>query len=170
MSTNLIKTVNQLENKSIQLIIERSPHLDYFCTSVSIPGISTTAARQYSPFTDIKVTGDKPLFQPLIVNFIVDEGMNNWWEIYTWIRAYSHPESFDEYKDNNVTQNNLYSSKKSSATLLVPNNKYNNSHEFQFIDLFPIDMTDVVFDNQISDTQSQIATITFEYTLYNKTK
>lgn len=142
--------------------------MDYFCSSTSLPGISGTAARQWSPFTDVKVTGDKLVFQPLIVNFVVDEKLANWFEIYSWMVKYAHPETFDEYKDTDVHQNNLYSSKKSSATLLVSNNKYNIHHEFRFIDLFPVDLSDIVFDNQITDTQVQIATATFEYTSYSK--
>jgi len=166
--SSVIKTFNQLENKEIQLLINRCPHLNFYCTSASIPGITTNAVRQLSPFADVKVTGDKPNFQPLIVNFLVDEMMENWWEIYEWIRDYSAPESFDDYKDDSVTQNNLYPSKKSPALLLVSNNKHNVSHEFTFIDLFPVDITDVIFDNQISDTQVLLATATFEYTVYSK--
>lgn len=169
MSTR-VETVNQLENKSIQLIIERTPHVEYFCTSSSLPGVSGTAARLWSPFSDVKVTGDKLVFQPLIVNFIVDENLKNWQEIFDWMTSYAHPESFDQYKDDNQPQNWLYRSKLSGATLLVSNNKYNVSHEFQFIDLFPVDLSDIVFDNQISSTESQIATVTFEYTTYTKTR
>lgn len=168
--SNSIKSYNQLENKEIQLIIERLPHVNYFCTSASVPGISATAARQYSPFTDIKVHGDKLVFQPLIVNFIIDEEMMNWSELFDWLVSYSHPNNFDEYKDPNVTQNNLYSSKRSGATLIIPNNKYNNAHEFVFEDVIPIDISDVVFDNQITDTQVAICTATFEYTVFRKSR
>ena len=164
-----IKTHNQLENKHFQLIIDRLPHVEYFCTSASVPGISTTAARQHSPFTDIKVHGDKLVYQPLIVSFVVDENLANWEEIYNWLVSYGHPTDFDEYKNNQVSQNNLYSSKLSDAKLLIPNNKYNVSHEFSFVGLFPIDISDLVFDIQVADTQVQLATITFEYTYYQKT-
>lgn len=167
---DLISTYNQLEAKSIQLIIERTPNVNYFCTSASIPGLTATSAIQPSPFADVKVTGDKIVFQPLIVNCIIDEEMKNWNEIYDWLISYTHPTTFDEYKDNSVTQNNLYSSKKSGATLLIPNNKYNTQHEFQFIDAFPIDVSDVVFDVQISETPQSIMTITFDYSFYQKVK
>lgn len=164
-----ISTVNQLEPKSLKLILDRIPNVEYFCTSASVPGITATAARQPSPFTDIKVTGDKLVFQPLIVNFIVNEDMSNWAEIFDWMVSYTHPTTFDEYKNPNTTQNQLYSSKKSGAKLLIPNNKYQNQLEFTFTDVFPIDMSDVVFDVQIEGTTSTICTVTFEYTSYSKT-
>lgn len=167
---NIIKNYNQLENKSIQFIIERLPHVNYFCTSASIPGITATAIRQPSPFTDVKVTGDKLIYQPLIVNFTIDEEMKNWQEIFDWMVDYAHPTEFEEYIDNNYTRNNLYSSKKSGATLLIPNNKYNTSHEFVFQDVFPMDISDVVFDVQVGDTQVAVCTATFEYTVYKKTR
>lgn len=164
-----ISTVNQLENKHFTLILDRIPHVEYFCTSASIPGISTTSPRYHSPFTEIKLTGDKAIYQPLIVNFIVDENLENWSELHDWIVSYTHPTSFDEYRNSEVSQNNLYSSKVSDAKLLIPNNKYNTSHEFHFVEVFPIDLSDTVFDIQISDSQSQICTATFEYTYYKKT-
>lgn len=168
--TDLISTYNQLEAKSIQLIIERTPNVNYFCTSASVPGITATAARQPSPFVDVKVTGDKLVFQPLIVNCIIDEDMRNWQEIFDWLVSYGHPTDFNEYRDNSVTRNNQYLTKKSGATLLIPNNKYNNYHEYQFVDLFPIDISDVVFDVQISETPISIMTLTFEYSYYIKVK
>lgn len=171
MSTNKqIQTYNQLENKSIQLIIERLPAVSFFCTSTSIPGVSTTAARQPSPFVDIKHTGDKLVFQPLIVNFIVDENLQNWQEVFDWMVSFGHPDNFDQYKDNTVTQNNLYRSKLSGGKLLVPNNKYNTSHEYDFEDLVPIDLSDIIIDVQTQSTDPIIATVTFEYTKYTKVK
>lgn len=167
--SNLIKTYNQLEAKSIELVIDRLPHVTYFCTSASLPGISATAARQWSPFTDIKHTGDKLVYQPLIVNFVVDEKMENWNEIFDWMVSYAHPDNFDQYKNPEVTQNNLYRSKLSGAKLLIPNNKYNTAHEFTFEDLFPIDISDTVFDTQISGVSNIVSTVTFEYTKYSKT-
>lgn len=175
MSTK-VTTVNQLEAKSFRLIIDRIPNVEYFCTSASVPGITATAVRQPNPFTDIKVTGDKLVFQPLIVNFLVNEDMSNWEEIFNWMVSYSHPTSFEEYKDNRQTQHQLYPSKKSDAKLLIPNNMYNYSTqtsskplEFSFIDVFPIDLSDTVFDVQIDGTTSMISTVTFEYTSYKKT-
>ena len=167
--TNEISTYNQLESKSIELILDRTPMVDYFCTSASVPGISATAVRQPSPFTDIKVTGDKLVYQPLIVNMIVDENMDNWSEIFNWLVSYAHPTEFEEYQNSNVNQNYLYRSKLSGAKLLIPNNKYNRKHEFTFVDVFPIDMSDLIFDTQIDGTTVVVCTVTFDYTTYSKT-
>lgn len=167
--TQRITTHNQLENKHFKLIIDRLPHVEYFCTSASVPGLTTTSPRVFSPFTDVKATGDKLVYQPLIVNFIVDEDLSNWQELHDWMVSYGHPTSFEEYRDDSVTRNNLYSSKLSDIMLLIPNNKYNTQHEFSFVDAFPLDISDMVFDVQVADTQVQICTVTFEYSYYKKT-
>lgn len=167
--SNSVSTYNQLEAKSLQLVIDRAPNVNFFCTSASVPGVTTTAARQPSPFADIKVTGDKPTFQPLIVNFIVDEEMANWKEIYDWIVSFSHPTSFDEYRVDRIPRQNQYATKLSDVKLIIPNNKYNNAHEFTFVGAFPIDISDIVFDTQISGVPNIIATVTFEYSYYTKT-
>jgi len=49
---------NQLEAKSVELVIDRLPNVNYFCTSAALPGLSSSAYRQNSPFSDIKVHGD----------------------------------------------------------------------------------------------------------------
>lgn len=168
MSAFDVKTYNQFEPKTLQLILDRAPAVEYFCTSAPLPGITATAIRQPSPFTDVKVTGDKLIYQPLIVTFIVDEHLQNWQEIYNWFVSYAHPEAFEQYADKSHTQNDLYRSKLSNATLIVANNKYNKQHEFRFVDLFPVDMSDIILDVQISDTQVAMCTVTFEYSYYYK--
>lgn len=170
MNDKRVTNYNQLENKSLQIIIERMPHVNYFCTSAAVPGLTATAVRQPSPFTDVKVTGDKLVYQPLIVNFIVDEEMNNWREIHDWMISYAHPTTFAEYRDDSLLPNQLYPSKKSDITLLIPNNKYNTTHEFIFVDAFPIDISDLVFDVQIDATQSVVSTLTMEYSYYYKSR
>jgi len=162
-----ITTYNQLESKSIELVIDRLPNVNYFCTSAALPGVSSNAWRQPSPFTDVKVPGDKIQFQPLIVNFIVDEHLNNWKEIKDWIYGYAHPNNFEEYQESGIDANKIFQSKKSDAILLIPNNKYNVKHKFKFIDVFPIDLTDIIIDIQIDQTPNIICTTTFEYTTYD---
>lgn len=151
------------------MVIDRLPSVSYFCTSAPIPGVSSPGARLTNPFADVKIHGDKLIFQPLIVTFLVDENMQNWNEIFSWIKSYGHPTEFDEYKNDSVTQNNLHASKYSDIKLLITNNKYNKAHEFTFVKAFPVDLSDVVIENQISDTQVIVATVTFEYDTYDKT-
>lgn len=168
MNSSQIKNYNQLEAKSIELVIDRIPNVNFFCTSASLPGISATAVRQPTPFTDVKHTGDKLVFQPLIVNFIVDESMANWKEIFDWMVSYGTPDNFEQFVNPSVPHRQQYRSKLSDARLLIPNNLYNTQHEYTFEDVFPIDISDIVFDTQISGVSNAVCTATFEYTQYYK--
>lgn len=162
---NQIETYNQFEPKSIDLVIDRTPNVNYFCTSASIPGISSGAARVETPHATIKLHGDSTTYQPLIVNFIVDEKLQNFKEIVQWMDSYMHPITYDQYKDD-VPQNQLHQSKYSDITLLLTNNKYNITHKFLFRDAFPVDITDIIVDIQTQKTTNTVATVTFEYTYY----
>lgn len=155
----------QFENKTFELQIERLPSTTFFSTSVQIPGVSVNAIPFPTPFTDLKIHGDKMIFQPLIVNFQVNEDLSNWYELFKWIVSYAHPTEFGEYKDS-VSLQQLYNSKRSQATLLIKNNKYNASKEFVFEDLIPIDLSEIFLDTQQSDVEKVSATATFEYTNY----
>lgn len=165
---NRITSLTQLENKSFQLQIERIPSTIYFCTSAPLPGVTVNPIIQPSPFSNIKVHGDRIIFQPLVATFVVDEDLQNFQEIFNWMVGYSHPTDYDEYKDSSVPDTKqLYSSKKTDATLLIPNNKYIANKKVMFEDVQPIDLSDLLFDVQIDDISVQICTVTFEYTKYS---
>ena len=78
--------LNYLSPINFDFQINKLPKVKYFCTGVTLPGITfseaihstTLAIQSYLP-------GDSILFDPLTVKFIVDEDMKNYQEIYNWI-------------------------------------------------------------------------------------
>ena len=157
---------NHLEIKNFELQIDRLPGVMYNCTSAPLPGISAGPAIQSTPFATIKHPGDTLVYTPLIVTFIVDENMKNWDEIFYWMQAYGHPDNFDQYKsfDQNAKQN--VANKKSGGSLIISNNKYNYTRTFTFEDLFPVDVSEVMFDTQVDDVFVATCTASFEFTQF----
>lgn len=157
---------NHLEIKNFELQIDKLFGVTYNCISAPLPGLSSVAAPQYTPFATVKHPGDHIIYSPLIVTFIVDEEMKNWDEIFNWMRAYGHPDNTGEYRVDGLTPRQTVTNKKSGGSLLISNNKYNYSRSFIFEDLFPVDISEVMFDTQIDDVFVATCTASFEFTQF----
>ena len=88
---------NFLQPNKFQLNFARSPNVQYFCQSLSVPGISMSEVPQMTPFVDIYVPGEKAIYDLLNITFLVDEELKSWVEIHDWIRAMTFPKEFAEY-------------------------------------------------------------------------
>ena len=53
-------------------VIPNLPFAKYFCQSVNIPGVSTSAAEVENPFSVTYRHGDKLVRDPLTITFLVD--------------------------------------------------------------------------------------------------
>ena len=64
---------NPLIGSRFILSFGRVPNVQYFCQSVSVPGISLSEAVIVNPFVDIYSPGEKAIYDLLNVTFMVDE-------------------------------------------------------------------------------------------------
>jgi hypothetical protein len=121
-----------------------------------------------SPFVTLNRPSNTLAFEPLTVNYIVDEEMRSWTEIYDWVTALGNPTSTD--KIGNLTlQPGLENSVTSDATLLVKSNSNNPIMQFTFKDMFPTELTGV----QLTSIETQeflTSSITFLYNYYTVTR
>ena len=66
--------------------ILKLPKVEYFCTSVNIPGIElSSGGQQGTLLKDIPLPGNKLTYEPLQMRFIVDENLENFQEIHGWL-------------------------------------------------------------------------------------
>ena len=94
------KTHNQLLPTSYKFVLARAPQLTFYCQSLSLPTISTDTITQESPFTDISNPAGKISFEDLTLNFVVDEKMANWLEIYHWMTSLVPVDRLDEHSES----------------------------------------------------------------------
>ena len=90
---------NFLQPNKFILTFSRLPNIQYFCQTVTVPGISMSEIPQFTPFVDAYLPGEKAIYDLLNVTFMVDENLTSWKEVHDWIRAMTFPENFDEYKN-----------------------------------------------------------------------
>ena len=83
---NLPDNLSYLAPTQFELLVKKLPNTKYFATGVNIPSVSVAESLQTTRLgANVKVPGDKITFGELSINFIVDENMENWTELYTWM-------------------------------------------------------------------------------------
>jgi len=78
---------NFLSPLGFKFVIKKTPHINYFIQSVSLPDITLGDTYVPTPFTRIPIAGDHIEYGDLIFTFKVDESMKNYRELYNWITA-----------------------------------------------------------------------------------
>ena len=157
-----------------QLNFSRLPNMQYFCQSVSIPGISMSEVPQTTPFVDLYRPGEKAIYDLLNVTFIVDEELQAWKEIHDWIRGMTFPTDFKEYqnlgllsKQSGVRSQMGLQPQYSDATITLLSNANNPTHKFTFFEVFPTTLSTFVMSASDTPDTTITADVTFRYSYYN---
>jgi hypothetical protein len=151
------KSVNPMQLNEYKMVLHRTPHLVYFCQSVNLPGVQSSAISQPSPFaTDIKRTPGRVTHDDLTVNFIVNEDMSNWLEIYNWLKVIT---PVDTFKNQLPKESDRFS----DISIIVMNSKSLSLLNFTYRNCFPLTIAGLNLDSTISDINPAIASITFAH-------
>lgn len=152
-------TRNMLFPQSFKLLIHKFPKTEYFVQGVNLPDINVAAAIQPTNFADIPRPGDKVEFEDLVVNFVVDENLDNYKEIFDWIKSYGRAEvpSPKEMEENDWV---------CDIELLTTKNSLIVNRRVVFRDAFPYQLTGIEFASDIPDAAPLSATVMFKYCTY----
>ena len=169
--TSLTRTpenTNLLQPTKFILTFDRIKTVQYFCQSANIPGINLGQAPISTPMLDVFAPGNKITYNPFAIRFLVDEKLNSWQELHSWFMSIASPVSYEERKSLTAAQNQFATSKLvnySDATLTVLSSLNNPILRVQFINLFPITLSDIMFDTSQSadDVMSGDAVFMFDY-------
>ena len=164
-----IQNRNEASADHFRLIFRNISQTVYTCQAANIPGISGTALTTQSYLNPYHNPGDKLNYSDFNISFKVDEDLNNYKELFNWMKQIYHPESFDQYKQHQELETNIKTSRtfndKEDATLFSLTNAYNANIEINFRGLFPISLSDLNFS--LGDNQIVIATASFKFDYYD---
>lgn len=173
--TNLPSNKNFLSPLGFTFAIKKTPHVNYFVQSATLPQIQLGQTDIQTPFVRLPIPGDHIDFGQFSVTFRIDEEMRNYGEIFNWIIALGFPDNFDQHKPVAppgrgllgqaipMAGNGIYS----DASLMILNSVKAPIIDFQFKDLYPITISDVLFDTKGTDVDYVEATATFAYRSYS---
>ena len=168
--------LNYLSPVNFELQLNKLPKTRYFCVGATIPGITFSEVEHAVPLAIRSyLPGDKIVFDPFIVRFIVDEDMTNYQEIYNWIIQLAPGFDTDDFRElvgatKTTTgfdnRSGDYTKMYSDATLIVNTSSNNANVEFMFEDCFPTSLGAIEFKSDATDTDYVVADLTLRYTLF----
>ena len=165
--------------------IMKLPTVEFFITQANIPCVNLGEAIFPTPLKQIPTQGDELTFDNLEISFLVDEKLTNYRELHQWLVGIGFPKArsqFSSFKSENSdafpTNNQVKGETTSTgvatgtqamygdATLTVMTSKNNPIMEVRFSDLYPVSLSALQFDQQLTDTTYLTASCTFTYKLY----
>ena len=162
---------NFLSGVGFKFNLSKFPKVDFFSNSARIPELNLELTRQPSYLKNIDVPGERLTYGDLTLRFLVDENMENYISIYTWLKGLGFPETTREFKDLTTDKDGQRDPKEAfcDGTLRILNSNYREVAKVKFNDLFPTSLTSLDFDATNTDIQFFTAEATFKYTIYNLT-
>jgi len=150
-------TPNYLSPTAFRVIIPRLPKITYFIQTVSIPTVSITPMDiPFKGFSRMQAPASLDLSDQIIINFTIDENMENWQEMYDWMTAVVAS------RENNGAVNtsvSLYS----DIVVLVYNNAKKMKKKLTFHECFPQSMTSFEFNSSVNDIDPFMVSCNFSY-------
>ena len=161
-STRQVDNLNPLLPTYFQFSMKRCPSVTYFCQSANLPGLSVETIPQPTRFVNIPHTLGTPEFEDLTINFVVDENLNNWLELYDWMRSTVTTKDHKEYDDAPEHY--------SDDSLTILNSAMLPKIRVAFENIFPVSLSALEFDSTTTTPDALIGSATFRYTTYEITK
>ena len=166
--------VSQLENRSFLipnsfgLTIERSPTVGFFGSIINVPGFTLGVAAQPTYLKEIPRPGEILNFEDLTLNFMVDEGLQNYLEIDKWMRGLGFPEDIKQIYDlqDDATVDSVGINIYSDATLTIYNNQSQPAFVVKFKDVFPYYLSPLEFNAQMPEAEVLTCQVAFKYSIY----
>jgi len=172
--SRLPQNTNYLQPSKFLLTFDRLGDVQYFCQTVNIPGVNLGQAPFNTPMLDVFVPDRKMIYNPLSIHFTIDESLNGWQQLHAWFRSIASPTSFDERNRLTSLQNASKTSSSlnsySDATLTILSALNNPILRVKFYNVFPITLSDILFDTTQSadDIITADCVFTFDYFDFEK--
>jgi hypothetical protein len=156
---NIPENTSILQPTKFTFIIPELPFARYFCQTVSLPGVSTSAVEVPTPFASTYRHGDKLQYEPFSINAIVDEDLKVWEETYKWIVSLTKPTDFNQYGKYNGRERPLYF----DGVLTINTNSNLPNIRIKFKDCHPTSLGAINFNTAENAETIPTADITFRY-------
>ena len=160
------RQVNLLTNPNFKFIIEELPTVALFSQSFQLPGIRTSPASVATPFVDMKYHGDTATFDDLTVDFLVDENLDNYYEIYAWMMHVLFPRSFEQFKGMMQGKTRYPwgpNRARSDITCVFLTNKTNGFEMVRFMSATPIALNPIQLQYTGEGITHPTCSVTFSY-------
>ena len=169
MTISIPAGLNPLSPNGFNFSITKVPNVTFFCQEANLPGITLGDPTFSTPFSTQPLPGDTLSYDPLTIQFLIDEEMLNYNIIYNWIVALGFPESYSQYTtllSNDNVQYNELAKNYSDATLQILDSNNNPIRTVTFYDVFPTTLETLTFASTNEGVNYLVGSATFKFGLY----
>ena len=168
-----------------RFLINQLPKVQYFTTEANVPGMTLTEGQFNTPLKDIELLGDKLTYEDLTIKFIVDENLENYIEMHTWLTGIGFPKDRKQFSEFRSVTSNMSTTTRgeskdigdvrastpelamtSDAVMTILTNKNNPVVECRFKDVFPVSLSGLTYSQNQTDVDYLTADVSFKYTIY----
>ncbi len=142
-------TFNHLSNVKFKFQIGRTPNVNYWMQSVILPSMQLEGSIMPGMRRDVPIPGQKVEFENLIVNFIVDQNLENYFEVYQWFQQIQTADNINQMVSD------------CSLHFLDGGNRVERT--IDFVGAYPLLMTELSLNSDDSDTVPVTCSVTFNY-------
>lgn len=162
-TTRIPTNKNFLSPLGFDFSIYKTPNMNYFVQTANIPGITMGTSNIGSPFNTLRYSGDKITYNEVNVTIRVDEEMRNYYELYSWIKGLSHDTNFNGYAALSRAAAGSGQGLYSDAVLTVLSSAKTPILKVNFVNLFPIMLSDIMFNSMDTSVDYIDVMATFAY-------
>ena len=153
-------STNYLYQTFYKFQMRRLPKVNYFMQKVSLPNFASGGPiEQPTRFVPVKHPNKNVTFDNLSIEFLVDENLENWRELYDWMRTIYLVDDYKKFEPEISTHF-------TEGSILLLNSAMNVNKEIRFHNLLPISLSGIEFDSTDTDLSPRIATATFAFDFY----
>ena len=160
---DLTTNINYLQPTSFKLVLDRKnyPNLEFFCQSITHPGMLITAVEvPFRKVAGVPMPGDTLTFNELSANIILDEDMQGYTEMYSWLRRIidTDMKSFDRFASE--------TSAFADITLHILSSHNNTTKLIQYKDCVPTALGDIQFESTSTGDSFITFSASFRFTYF----
>lgn len=141
--------LNTLQNVKFKMNFHRLPHVTYWVQSVQLPSMQIESNTLHGMRVDSPIPGSKVAFENLIVNFMVDQNLDNYFEIYNWFQQIQVAKNVNDMISD------------CSLHLLDGNNNVHRT--INLVGAYPLVMTELSLNSDDTDTIPVTCSLTLNY-------
>ena len=133
-----------LQEHKYKVLFSKIPNTIFFLQSFSFPDVSVGQVVQQTQYLDIDGPGEKIVFKPFTMTFLLDAQMNNYFELFSWMKRMTvQGENIDEMGD---------------CFLIV-----NDALKIKFVDCWPSDLGGIRFISNTNEPNYVVCDVTMHY-------
>jgi len=158
---------NFLSPLNFQFQIQKAPNINFFIQKANVPSLQLQDSTTPNPFVRNPSPGDHINFGNLDITFKVDEDLQNYLEVYNWIKALGFNHDFGQYA-NIANQpvasgNGIYS----DISLTILSSSKQPNYTITYIDAFPVTIGGFTMNTVDPNVNYIECSASFKYTYFN---